>query len=506
MIRWRRQLAATLPFVMLTALYLLSALRVIGVAGVLDPALLYWHDWQDQSLYVRSATALAAGDLTPTLHYYPLLYPLLGLPFLRLWSSQPFFVADLACYLLAFQGFRWLASAAFGFRTWPALIVFAATTLAQFAIAKHWIEPWTSTPAAALLLLALGATARLWTAARSRRPYGIVLGVTLGLMPFARPGDVVVGAIIAASAALAMLHTRDRRTAAETGLAFCIALALPGALYVAIYGVGPSPYMLYSAQYGFNFAWLGWKAYVVLVDPSRWFGPAPALLAVFPWLLIGACGILATLLRASPRTHPARWTAAIVAVTYSVLILAYVDLLPSGLWRFNNLHYFKWVFPVFGLFALAFVRDALRRPTTLIIALPVLLAVCIKLDPVAVGITAPARMVVFPTPQDAEWIPTYFATAWLSDARGEQRNSFDYHQILLPDGVHVVALRRPFAGDERWIGDDHVRAQLEGRPTGGFAPLYMTGPWPKQAVARYGMRVSFGPPCWFWGRKCPVAT
>ena len=534
---------AAWPFVALTLAWLLSVVRVVGLPGLCAPALLYWHDWQDQALYVRSATALAAGNLDPALHYYPLLYPLLGVPFLRLWPSQPFFFVNLACYLLAFHGFRSVARA-FGVPAWGATLLFAATTLAQFGIAKLWIEPWTTTPAAGLLWLALGAMAQLWAAdtvqspsALPRRrpgpgrdgqsndamPYHangphlgpglrrgggaggmrgpIVLGLSLGLLPFARPGDAIIGAIIAAAAALALYRARDVRAAASAVGAFALAFAMLAAPFIAIYGVGPSPYMLYSAQYGFNFAWLGWKAYVLLVDPRAWFGEGIGLLDYSPWLLLGGAGLVAAC-SATPREgRPVTIALAAAGIVYIVLMLAYVDLLPTGLWRFNNLHYFKWVLPLFGVFGLRLLIDAWRRPSVLLALLPVSLALTIRLEPVRVAPDAPARMVVFPAPRGAEWLPTYFATAWASDTQGELRNSFDYHQILVGDRVRAIALRRPFAGQECWLGDARVRAQLAGTDTGGYAPLYLTGPWPKPATERYGIGLSFGLPHWFDATK-----
>lgn len=543
----RRVARAGWPFAVLALAYLWTVRRVLEAPALRNRAFLYWHDWQDQTLYIRSARALAAGQLDPALHYYPLLYPLLGLPFLHVWPSQPFFVADLACFLLAFAGFRVVARG-FGFPVWVAALLFAATTLAQFGIARVWVEPWTTTPAAALLWLALGAMAGLWEGARTppiassslprRRPgpssgpiesedgasfpptsllgpglrrgsafwrnrHAIILGVALGLLPFARPGDVVIGAIVALAAALALYRARDRRGAVLAVASFAIAFAALGSLYVAIYGFGPSPYMRYSAQYGFNFAWLGWKAYVLLVDPRAWFGGGAGLLGYAPWLLAGAAGMIAACFATPPERRPVILAVGTAGLVYTILMLAYVDLLPSGLWRFGNVHYFKWLFPLYGLFALRFVADAVRRPVVLLAAVPLLLALTIRLDPVRVGARDPARMVIFPAPVGALWLPTYFATAWTTDATGEQRNSFDYHQILVAGRVRAIALRRPFAGNERWIGDDHVRAQLEGHDTGGYAPLYLTGPWPKTPLARYGLRLSFGLPDLFGGDPAP---
>ena len=536
--RWRRHAAAAWPFALLTSAYLLTALRVIDTHGPL-----YFGDWQDQLLYIRSARALVALNFTPAEHYYPLLYPLLGTPFLRVWPSQPFFIVDLACYLLAFHGFRGVARA-FGLPDWAAMLLFAATTIAQFAFAKTWIEPWTSTPSAALLWLALGATAGLWTRATSlhappRRTPGpsgtdgndeaqllfssrarlgpgfrrggafivahgdaIVLGLALGLIVFARPGDAIVASFIALSGGAAA-YRLGRATILCATAAFIVSAGVMTMLYGVIYGLKPSPYMLYSAQYGFNFAWFGWKAYVLLVDPRDWFGEGTGLLERAPWLLLGGAGLIASAFAMPPRQRPIVLTGAVVGIAHVVLLLAYVDLLPTGLWRYNNIHYFKWVLPLFGLFAVRFVLLAWRRPVLLAAVLPVLLALTIRPEPVRVAADAPARMVIFPAPVGAVGPSTYFATAWVTDTSGEQRNSFDYHQILVAGRVRAVALRRPFVGNERWIGDDHVRAQLEGRDTGAYAPLYLTGPWPKTPLARYGMRVTVGLPRWFRNDEAP---
>ncbi|MDF0487209.1 hypothetical protein PX554_03625 [Sphingomonas sp. H39-1-10] len=490
--------APATPFAALAAGWLLTWLRVATPAALHDPSVLYWRGWQDQSLYVRSATALARGDFAASEHWYPLLYPLLGTPFVGLWPSQPFFIANLACYLLAFAGFRRVA-AAFGVRRWPAAAIFAATTLVQFVFAKPWIEPWTTTASAALLWLAFGMATRLWTEAMPKRREAAILGIAVALTPFARPGDAPIALIAAglglAAALRAPCTPPPRRGVVLTAfLAGGTAFALAAIPWLLVYGPGLSPYMLFSARYGFNFAWLGWKAYVILVDPHAWFGGGTGLLKVAPWLILGAAGLVqACVTGPRDRRVPAIALSAAAAL-YTCLMLAYVDLLPTGLWRYNNVHYFKWLLPLFGLFAVRFVIVGARRPATLASIVPFLLLLCVKIVPVPVGADDPARLLIFSQPRGSVWSDLYFATAWITDAHGEQRNSFDYHQILDPAEVRTVALRRPFAGDERWIGDERIAAQLAGTDTGGYAPLYLTGPWPRTPLRRYGARVTLGWP------------
>ena len=494
--QWRRHATAAWPFAVLALAYVLTTLRVIGVAGWRNPGSIYWHWWQDQSIYLRSTTALAQGNLDLTQHYYPLLYPLLGVPFVKLWADQPYFVANFVCYLLAFLGFR-SVSRAFRVPLWAATLIFAATTLGQFGIAKLWIEPWTTTPAAALLWLALGAMADIWSGGGSSRRSALILGIALGLLPFTRPGDMIIGAIIAVSAGIALLRMRDRASLVFAIAGFIAAIAILFPLYLAIYGPHASPYMLYSEKLGFNFSLFGWKAYILLVDPRGWFGEGMGLLEYAPWLLLGAAGMVAATVTTPVPRRPVVLTVALAASVYTIMMLAYVDLLPPGLWRYNNVHYFKWLFPLFGLFAVRFLLDIRRRPVILTAALPILLALTIRIEPVRVADDAPARMVIFPKPAIAEWAETYFAEGSVTDRRGEQRNQFEYHQVLVRGRVHAFALRRPFAGGESWIGNERIRDQLAGRYTGGFAPLYLTGPWPKTPLARYDAALSFGMPHWF---------
>jgi hypothetical protein len=497
--------------------WLVTWVRVATPAGLREP---YWTTWQDQTLYVRSAAAFARGDFATAEHWYPLLYPLAGAPFLALSPRQPFFIVNLACYLLAFAGFRRVA-AVFAVPAWPAAALFAATTLLQFDFAKPWIEPWTTTASAALLWLAFGAATRLWTAEQLERWHAGVLGAAVALTPFARPGDAPVVMFAALLGAAAFLRPQGVRTslgskagnrnvgATPTSNAarssatpvwwFMLgagagAFALAAIPWLLVYGPAPSPYMLFSAQYGFNFGWLGWKAYVLLVDPHGWFGGGTGLLKRAPWLILGAAGLVQACMFGPRISRVAALALGAAATLYTCMMLAYVDLLPSGLWRYNNVHYFKWLLPLFGLFAVRFILVGLRKPATLACAVPFVAALAVRIVPVPVGPQAPARLLIFSEPVGSVWSDLYFATASIEDSTGVQRNSFDYHQLIDAGGVRAVALRRRFTGDERWIGNARVAAQLRGDDTGGYAPLYLTGPWPRRPLRRYGARVTVGWP------------
>ncbi|MEI9849839.1 MAG: hypothetical protein WDN24_02045 [Sphingomonas sp.] len=84
------------------------------------------------------------------------------------------------------------------------------------------------------------------------------------------------------------------------------------------------------------------------------------MLADLPWLFLGAAGLALGLLRAPAGQRALTACLGLAALAYGALLIAYVDLLPTGLWRYGNVHYFKWMFPLFGLFVLLFVRWAPR--------------------------------------------------------------------------------------------------------------------------------------------------
>ena len=58
-----------------------------------------WNGWWDQSNYLKSATALAHGNLQPSQHWYPLGYALLGAPFVYVTPVEPFLIPNLALLL-----------------------------------------------------------------------------------------------------------------------------------------------------------------------------------------------------------------------------------------------------------------------------------------------------------------------------------------------------------------------------------------------------------------------
>jgi hypothetical protein len=461
----------------------------------------YWYDSWDQSQYLRSLAALSAGRLDASEHWYPLLYPLLEVPFHFLAPRSPFLLSGCVYLLIALAGFLRVA-AHFEVERLPAALLFAGTTILYPAISVAWVVPWTTTLSAALIWSALG----LALDEMARRDAGLsraaVLGLLLAAIPLARPGDAPVAATIGAIV-IAIVGLRDRRGRAVAAIvaAGLAAIALYGALHLAIYGPRLTVYMTSSAVYGLKLPWLPWKAYVLLVEPQPWFPDGPSLLAVCPWIPFGVAGLAVTI-ACRPDQRLAALTVGLPALAYAVTLLSYVDLLPSGMWRYGNIHYFKWLLPMFALFGLLFARGWLRHKRASAAALTVvLLAASIRLVPVGAAPDEPARALIFSAVQD-RFNPIYMARSIIADRAGTMRNTIEYHQVPREGSVWAIAQKRDFAGGERWI----MRApqSIEWPAGTGARPSPATMAGERLPLHRYRVGWRIGLPCWLPPYPCAL--
>ena len=497
------RLTRYLPPVLIGLLYVGAYLKAIKLHGIWVAKPVYWASWADQGQYLQSANAFAGLRLDAADHWYPLLYSLLAAPFTALTTTQPFAFIDLGCVVATFIGFARVARR-FGVGTWIATAIFALTTILYPEIGRRWLEPWTTSLSAALVWLALAQTLDVLCdegiyPSTTRVAW---LGALLALIPMARPGDAVVTAVLGLFAVQRLVAAQDwRRVAILIGAGLAIALPYL-ALYLAIYGPHPSHYMLLSAAYGLNLGWLGWKAYLLLVEPMPWFPDGEGLLEACPWLILGAAGLVMTTVRRSGY-RIAALSLGLAVLAYSACIIAYVDLLPSGLWRFENNHYFKWLLPFFGLFAAIFIRDIRRSPAIGMASIAGLFALsCIRIIPAPAPVGVPARMIVFPGPA-ADFRQIYFARSIIDDRGGRLRNLFDYHQI--PRGgttISAIALKRDFSGAERWTGMAASALPWPIAVAGQYIETPIAGPWPRRPIERLRPSLSFGPPCWLPPYPC----
>ena len=437
---------------LLTALYAFHYLRYPARPGTNQVYPLGWWGWFDQSKYIQSARALARFDFLPAQHFYPLGYALLGAPFARVMPQEPFVLVDLASLLVAYAAFLAFARRCSVAPAWGvALFVLAAG--ADPVLFDQWVIPWNTSPLAAILWL-LFATAAAHMQGR-RRPAS--LGVLVALVPMLRPTDVLIAGVpIAGSLAADLL---GRRLSWRDAGAFLLAALLPllayGALYLRIYGPHLTEYMRVAGAIGFTLHDFGLKAYLILVDPRAWIGGGEGLLQRCPWMVLGLAGIPVALRRPVPAML------AVALVVHEILYLSYVDLLPTGFWRYDNVHYWLFAFPGFALLGFLLLRDLyrpgnFRRAAAASLVLVVLL-LCIHLVPARAGPDQSADALDIPiAPHDFNTV--YQGALTVTDAVGTLQNIRQVRAFPFGEGIRILSLTRAIHGPAtvRGAGIDEV--------------------------------------------------
>jgi hypothetical protein len=444
-----------------------------------------WWGWFDQGRTIESIRALAAFDLAPDHHLYPLGYALLGAPFVRLFPDHPLLLVDLACLLAALAAFVAFA-ARLGLAARFAVPVFLLAG-ADGTVFLQWVVPWNTTPVAALLwgLLALVAAHAQDEGSPRRNLRVFAIGLLAAAVIAFRPTDAAVAGVCVIGGAFAARRRRGRDLAwlALGGLA---ALAPIAAIHLAIYGPHASPYMKVAGAIGFAPADLAWKAFVLLSDPRPWFGEGTGLLRRDPWVALAVAGLLPALATAGRRDPAGRLPVvlALALLAHAALYLSFVDLLPTGLWRYYNVHYWAWAMPGYGLLAALLLRDlaARRRPALASVPLA-MLVLALRAAPVAAGEGA-ARMLTWPGAK-ADFTPAYFAHSALRDGSGRLANIPDMRVIAGEGGVRVLALRRDFSGPVAWVNHEALPDQVS-----------------IQAPLRWKEHWQLGWPCWLPPYAC----
>jgi hypothetical protein len=438
-----------------------------------------WVDWGDQGFYYRSARALAAGDLDPKQHWYPLGYSLLAAPFAFLGDHQ-FFVIDLLALIVAYAGFMHFA-VRLGVPAVLAAFLFFLTGCLDPIVFRHWAIPWNTTPAAAVIWAMLAVSAGYVQG--DRRP--LLLGLLAGVLPLIRPTDGTLSAICLAS--VGIVSFREQKPVARDAVkmaAGVLMAALPyAALHLKIYGPNATQYMINSQIMGFTLHNPLFRAYVLLIEPRQWFFAGYGLLQHLPWLLLGFAGALVAW-----RQGSAALLLSVCLIAYCVMFIAYVDLLPSGLWRYFNIHYFKWTLPGFGLLGWFLVRDlfAKRRSAWAVLAIVFPLS-CIRVSPRPADPGEGAVAVDLPGAAASEENSANATALVAEDAVGPLPNITMMRAFPLPSepGLRLIAVRRDFVGPVSW-------ALGPGLPVPADAP-------PQQ---RWAERIGFGYPCWLPPRLC----
>lgn len=469
--------------VALAVLYFWVLLSNPALPGQNAVSPLGWWGWFDQGKTLDSARAFASWDLSPGRHWYPLGYSLLAAPFTGMgFRAHPFAVLNLACLVLTLWGFVAFAVSC-GLQRGVAAVLFVAAVTSDPQMFSEWAIPWNTTPTAALLWGLLAACAR-WLRGM-RQP--LLLGLLAGAVPVFRPTEaLVVGVCVAWILAADWWRGTLRRQELAWLLGSGGAVIAAGlALHLAIYGFRPSEYMLVSRRVGFTLHDFGWKAYVILADPYWWFSDGPGMLRRIPWAVLGFAGVLPALVRGR-----AAGLLAVALVAHLVLYISYVDLLPIGIWRYNNIHYFKWAIPGYALLGWLLVLELVRwrwSAPSLAAAAGLLLAAGLSLVRVSPRAALPGEAVkMLEFRGDAPGFDqSYFNDMTVRDARGVLANVPEFRAFPVPGGMRVIALSRRFEGPVSFEPGHNLPAGLVTGEPDRFVP-----------------QLSLGRPCWMPGSRC----
>jgi hypothetical protein len=271
-----------------------------------------------------------------------------------------------------------------------------------------------------------------------------------------------------------------------------IAVVPYAALHVAIYGWNETPYMAIASQIGFTLHNPIWRAYVLLLEPTQWFFSGQALVAREPWLLLGFAGSIFVWRR--------RGAAALLStclISYYIIYVAFVDLLPINIWLYLLVHYFVWTVPEFALLAWVMVKELyFKNRLAWGILATVFLISCIHVMPMPANDNQPAVAVDMGPPIDTKGnsVPVLaFAgdhSVSVTDSIGPAPNITTTRIFPTPtgDGVRIIGIRRDLVGPVAWTPDPDKQIP--------------DAPAPPQR--RWGEKITIGYPCWLPPYVCEL--
>jgi len=333
-----------------------------------------WWGWFDQGKYLLAVNSIAQLDFSPEKYFYPPLYPMLGSLFVPWLDKHPFLLINFVCLLWFCAVFIWLASRYIS--RWGAVALLLVSVLANYRIFEHFLIPWTSTLCTALL--SVGIYGMLKLRDNPNRPAALVpapsvvasfgISLAIGLIAALRPADAVVGGVLwlgYMGRIIQLLRASGTAWLAPFSRIFAgsaVGILIGPALFIGfnylVFGSILGSYIQVNAANGFFPADLAEKFVSLFLDGySLYLEPKSGLIDHYPWLALSLIGLVFVILCGD-------WvlrTIALAMCVQFVLYLPYGDLLPNGLWRYFNIHYFKWMFPYLALFAWSLVAFLVRQ-------------------------------------------------------------------------------------------------------------------------------------------------
>ena len=323
-----------------------------------------WWGWFDQGEYLKEAKAIADHNFDPRNYFYPPLYPALGAMFVKLNPMHAFAIIDLICFLVFVYYFLSTARQFIGWN-W-AVAIFIFTFISEKVIIAIWVEPWTSTLVAAIFSFLIAQTQKAINENFKISLGQIALWSALGGLIFlTRPVDAAVVTPLYCYILWKILekfNINDFGQSIFRPVQVILAFFTPGFIGVILFlgfnfllyrSLG-SPYFSVTASYGFHPSDFFEKAVSILFDSGTIYNvPEESVLFKLKWLALVVPAMIYGLLCGNTLSR------VIIAIT-SVQVLiyfSYADFLPTGIWRYHNIHYFKWLLPYAGLIIALWIKS-----------------------------------------------------------------------------------------------------------------------------------------------------
>jgi hypothetical protein len=466
-----------------------------------------WWTWWDQSKYLQSARAFSIGNLSSAEHWYPPGYALLAAPMQIFSASHAFFFINAACFLIVAYCFVRICSF-FEVNKFSATAIFIFSVILNSRIFEQFVVPWTTTPTTALyyiifLLFICGHT-NLRTCA--------LISFLSGLIFLFRPTDIITTVPVLIYISYQIFYkarncTRPYVSFSQNMAAmfFCGAIGPITylAIYLSIYGFTLSDYMKLSQKIGFLFSSIPFKLYVLFVDPHSTYDTGQGILNLNPWIFISLIGMLAFSTK-----NIKSFILILSMVMHICFYAAYLDLLPTGLWRYLNIHYFKWVFPFFGLFAWLAIKDLVNLRNIrfyAVLGFSSLFVLSIRLYPTAV--TASSVEIT----KDNHFAITFVNPKTIQALDFPLRDGFPESLMFEPHELHGDGKEIKNISDFRVLSMPFGIRMLFHRPTtvkqltGTLkGPVALNADNPLLIARKFSL--DWGMPCWIKRDACPGSS
>lgn len=358
--RWRflvqdNRVPQLLALTIVVVAYVAHYVAFPGTPGNSPSHPLGWFGWHDQGWYWKQSHAFVAGDFAAGRHLYPPLYPLLGAVLLPLSKLHSYFPVNLVL-VIAYGGF-FLAAMRHYINPWLAAFALLLGMNQNLMMGKQWAIPWTSTASAVWMMAALYLldryvrlfNDRAWGTA-GRLVNAAAFGIAIGLLLPTRPGDFAASGPMALLYAALLTHQLIRKSGRERwrNLACALVGSLGAGVPIAAYlffnlvvfgGPFEGYFNVASRSGGFWFSDIGEKLYSLLMHSETFYGELSAdWLAQMPLFLVALFFLLPALI-----FTPLIFRVLALSILIQIFIVfSFADALPTGTFRYYNIHYFKW--------------------------------------------------------------------------------------------------------------------------------------------------------------------